>query len=97
MQEQVLRIYEWAKKDFKGYPTRFCIEVFAWFLSVSCSIILTCTTPYPPLHILYPLWVSNCAMFAWASWTRKSFGMLSNYLLLTTIDLIGLMRTFFLG
>jgi hypothetical protein len=31
-------------------------------------------------------------MYAWASWTRKSFGMLANYLLLTTIDTIGLLR-----
>jgi hypothetical protein len=31
-------------------------------------------------------------MYAWASWTRKSFGMLANYLLLTTIDTIGLVR-----
>jgi hypothetical protein len=31
-------------------------------------------------------------MYAWASWTRKSFGMLANYILLTTIDSIGLIR-----
>jgi hypothetical protein len=86
---------QWIIADFKENSIRFCVELLAWFFSVSCSIILTCTTPQPPLHILYPLWVSNCAMFAWASWTRKSFGMLSNYLLLTTIDLIGLFRTFF--
>jgi len=31
-------------------------------------------------------------MYAWASWTRKSFGMLANYILLTTIDTVGLIR-----
>jgi hypothetical protein len=31
-------------------------------------------------------------LYAWASWTRKSFGMLANYILLTTIDSIGLIR-----
>ena len=31
-------------------------------------------------------------LLAWASYTRKSFGMLANYLLLTTIDSIGLIR-----
>jgi hypothetical protein len=31
-------------------------------------------------------------MYAWASFTRKSFGMLANYILLTTIDTIGLLR-----
>jgi len=31
-------------------------------------------------------------MYAWASYTRKSFGMLANYILLTTIDTYGLIR-----
>jgi hypothetical protein len=31
-------------------------------------------------------------MYAWASYTRKSFGMLANYLLLVTIDIVGLIR-----
>jgi len=31
-------------------------------------------------------------MYAWASYTRKSFGMLANYILLTTIDTVGLIR-----
>jgi hypothetical protein len=31
-------------------------------------------------------------LYAWASYTRKSFGMLANYILLTTIDSIGLIR-----
>ena len=36
--------------------------------------------------------ILGCAMYGWASWTRRSFGMLANYLLLVTIDSIGLMR-----
>jgi hypothetical protein len=31
-------------------------------------------------------------MYAWAAYTRKSVGMLANYLLLTTIDIVGLIR-----
>jgi hypothetical protein len=50
------------------------------------------TVPAPPLLVLYPLWIFGCAMYAWASYTRKSFGMLANYILLTTIDSIGLIR-----
>jgi hypothetical protein len=38
------------------------------------------------------VWIAGCAMYAWASFTRKSFGMLANYILLTTIDTIGLAR-----
>jgi len=44
------------------------------------------------LLILYPVWITGCAMYAWAAWSRKSFGMLANYILLTTIDTIGLVR-----
>jgi hypothetical protein len=42
--------------------------------------------------LLYILWIAGCAMYAWAALTRKSFGMLANYVLLTMIDTIGLMR-----
>jgi hypothetical protein len=42
--------------------------------------------------IMYPIWISGCAMYAWAAWTRKSFGMLANYLLLVSIDSVGLIR-----
>jgi hypothetical protein len=31
-------------------------------------------------------------MYAWAAWTRKSFGMIANYMLLVTIDTVGLVR-----
>ena len=31
-------------------------------------------------------------MYAWAAWNRRSFGMLANYLLLTTIDSVGMFR-----
>ena len=36
----------------------------------------------------------GCGMYAWAAWTRNSFGMLANYMLLTTIDTIGLIRLY---
>jgi hypothetical protein len=31
-------------------------------------------------------------LYAWAAFTRRSFGMLANYILLTTIDTVGLIR-----
>jgi hypothetical protein len=31
-------------------------------------------------------------MYAWAAFTRKSFGMLANYILLVSIDSVGLIR-----
>ena len=50
------------------------------------------TVPNPPLLLLYPIWIAGCAMYCWAAFTRKSFGMVANYLLLTSIDTIGLIR-----
>ena len=50
------------------------------------------TAPNPPLLILYPIWIITCSSYCWAAYTRKSFGMVANYMLLTFIDTIGLMR-----
>jgi hypothetical protein len=50
------------------------------------------TVPTPPLATLYPIWIVGCCIYAWAAWTRKSSGMLANYLLLVTIDSIALLR-----
>ena len=82
----------WIKNDFHSHPIRFTVELIAWAMSISCSLILAITVPNPPLLILYPLWVGGSALYAWAAWTRRSFGMLANYMLLTTIDTIGLFR-----
>ena len=83
---------EWIKDDWNSSPFRFVIEVLAWAISIGCSIAMAFTVPNPPLLVLYPIWILGCAMYAWASYTRKSFGMLANYILLTTIDTIGLIR-----
>ena len=82
----------WIKDDYRTHPLRFCVELLAWAISIGCSITMAITVPTPPLIVLYPIWISGCAMYAWASYTRKSFGMLANYILLTTIDTVGLVR-----
>lgn len=86
---------QWIKDDYKTNSFRFFVEICAWIISIACSFTMAITVPNPPLLYLYPLWISGCAMYAWASWTRKSFGMLANYLLLVTIDMFGLMRMLF--
>ena len=82
----------WIKDDFKSHRIRFLIELLAWAISIGCSITMALTVPNPPLLTMYPIWITGCALYAWAAWTRKSFGMLANYILLTTIDSIGLVR-----
>ena len=83
---------EWIKDDWNSHPSRFIAELIAWFISIGCSITMALTVPTPPLLVLYPVWIIGCAIYAWAAYTRKSFGMIANYLLLTTIDTIGLIR-----
>lgn len=83
---------DWIRSDFNSHPIRFVVELLAWAISIGCSITMALTVPNPPLLVLYPIWIIGCALYAWAAWTRKSFGMLANYCLLTTIDTVGLVR-----
>jgi hypothetical protein len=85
-------IFEWIKDDWNSNRYRFVIELLAWAISIGCSITMALTVPNPPLLALYPVWILGCALYAWAAFTRKSFGLLANYLLLTAIDTIGLIR-----
>ena len=84
--------FQWARRDFREWPLRFCLEVFAWALSIGCSIAMMLTVPNPPLHLMYPFWIAGCVIYCWAAWTRGSFGMVANYLLLSTIDIIALIK-----
>ena len=88
----VTGIYQWARADFQVWPTRFVLEILAWFLSIGCAVTMALTLPNPPFLILYPLFITQCAIFGWAAWTRRSTGMVANYLLLVTIDVTGLIR-----
>ena len=92
MHDLFTNTFQWIKDDWRSDRFRFIIELLAWAISIACSITMALTVPNPPLLALYPLWISGCAMYAWAAYTRKSSGMLDNYLLLTTIDSIGLLR-----
>ena len=83
---------DWIKDDYNTHPFRFIVELLAWAVSIGCSITMAVTVPNPPLLALYPVWIAGCAMYAWAAYTRKSFGMWANYILLTTIDTLGLVR-----
>ena len=92
MHEILFNILGWVREDYASNRFRFVIELMAWATSIGCSITMAITVPNPPLLILYPIWISGCVMYAWASYTRKSFGMLANYILLVSVDTVGLAR-----
>ena len=83
---------EWIREDYDTNPFRFLIEAMAWAISIGCALGMAFTVPNPPLLAMYPILILGCWLYAWAAYTRKSFGMLANYILLTTIDTIGLIR-----
>ena len=92
MNDLVYNIFKWIHDDWKSHSLRFIVELLAWAISIGCSITMALTVPHPPLLVLYPIWILGCSLYLWAAFTRKSVGMVANYLLLTTIDTIGLVR-----
>jgi hypothetical protein len=95
MNDVFYNAFDWIKDDWRSNRIRFVLELLAWAISIGCSITMALTVPTPPLLVLYPIWISGCTLYAWAAYTRKSFGMIANYLLLVTIDTIGLIRMLF--
>lgn len=81
-----------AKTDYRAWPLRFVLEILAWAGSIGCSITMALTVPHPPFLILYPIFIAQVAIFGWASYTRKSFSMMGNAMLLVTIDSVALIR-----
>ena len=92
MNDTLWGVVSWIKEDWQSNRARFIVEMLAWIISIGCSLVMALTVPNPPLIFLYPTWITGCAMYAWAAYTRRSFGMLANYVLLVTIDISGLFR-----
>jgi hypothetical protein len=92
MNELLKPTFDWIRDDWRSNKFRFIIELLAWAISIGCSLVMALTVPTPPLLILYTIWILGCALYGWAAYTRKSFGMLANYILLTAIDTVGLLR-----
>jgi hypothetical protein len=92
MNDALTKTFTWIKDDYYSNRFRFVVELVAWAISIGCAITMAATVPNPPLLVLYPIWITGCALYAWAAFTRRSLGMLANYLLLVTIDIVGLLR-----
>lgn len=82
----------YIQQDYRARPGRFLLETLAWFMSLGCTIWMGATLPNPPFEYLYPLFATQCSIFAWAAWTRGSTGMLANYLVIVVIDVVAYTR-----
>ena len=85
-------VITYIRNDWDENPVRCVLELLAWFMSIGCAVTMAVTVPNPPFLILYPIFITQCVIFGWAAWTRRSTGMVANYSLLVTIDTIALVR-----
>lgn len=85
-------IAEFIKADWREHPVRCVLEITAWIMSIFCSLTMMLTVPDVPFLLVYPLFITQCGIFAWACRTRGSTGLLANYLLMMTIDSIALIK-----
>ena len=92
MKKTLFNIAEWIGDDYRSHPLRFAIEIFAWALSIGGAILFAFTVPDVPFILYLTITVTGCTLYAWAAYSRQSFGMLANYLLLTAIDGYALSR-----
>ena len=83
---------DYVKKDFHAYPLRFCLEVLVWGISLGCSLTYAFMVPDLPFVKLYIAYITACLIMAWCAYTRGSFGILGNYLIISIIDSIGLIK-----
>ena len=83
---------DYIYRDYQSWPFRFTLEVAAWVMSIGAAILFALTVPSVPFLFYLMIVITGSAIYTWAAWTRGSFGMLANYLLLTVIDTVGLVR-----
>lgn len=84
---------EWIRADWRSHPVRFIVETWAWAFSIVAAILFAATVPNVPLVLYLGITITNCSLYAWASWHRGSFGLFANYLLLTLLDVVAITRT----
>lgn len=92
MKALVTSIVDYIREDWAENKLRTILEITAWVTSIACAVTMALTLPNPPFLILYPLFISHCAVFAYCAYTRGSTGMLANYIMLTSIDTFALIR-----
>lgn len=89
-------VLKYIREDWKENPVRTVFESLAWVISFVCTVIMALTVPNPPFLLVYPLFITQCSIFAVCAYTRGSTGMLANYVMLIGIDSFALIRLIFM-
>lgn len=84
--------WQYIQRDHESWPARFWLELLAWAISIGAAVLFALTVPNVPFFLFLAMTILGSAIYTWSAWTRGSFGMLSNYILLTVIDTVGLVR-----
>lgn len=61
-------------------------------MSIGAALLFALTVPQVPFFLFLAMTITSAMVYTWAAWSRGSFGMLANYLLLATLDTIALVR-----
>ena len=85
-------VADYVRADYRKYPFRFCLEMLGWAISIGCSVTYAITVPNLPFIPLYIAFITGCSIMAWCAYTRGSFGILGNYLIISIIDSAGLIK-----
>ena len=85
-------VANYVQEDFRAYPLRFCLEMLVWGISLGCSLTYAIMVPNLPFIPLYMAYITACLIMAWCAYTRGSFGILGNYLIISVIDSTGLIK-----
>lgn len=83
---------QFIANDWYSNPLRFSLEMIAWTISIGCSLTYAITVPNLPFIPLYIAFITGCFISAYCAFTRGSFGIFGNYVLLATIDSTGLIK-----
>ena len=90
--DPIRNITEWIREDWHSNPVRFIIETLCWLDSMACAVIVNSTVPNLPFLLLYPMWISGTLAYAWCAYSRQSFGMLTTFIMIATMDMMGYIK-----
>jgi len=90
--DPIRNITDWIREDWQSNPVRFVVECLCWLDSMACAVIVNSTVPNLPFLLLYPMWISGTLAYAWCAYSRQSFGMLTTFIMIATMDMMGYIK-----